>query len=536
MKRLILPFAVAGKERLTPFTKDMEMAAVFCIVERDRKKGEGRVLKKPEETLVFIAKTCYPIWLVPWRSKTLIMDGLEFKNQLISYDVLPDVKAFNVDLQASSKSHHAYLAALSQNINYFQQFVGKEEKTVEGLIANQDFLRDLMDYLSNAEDVERIETAKAILAPMLDEYEVSASVEKLSELRELIEKEIKILGRSMTLLSKSSRAQVKALEVEVRNTEKEPNRRIAKVKPKVMRKIKRIQQQRDKEVTRISKTHDRKLRSLHQNRVRLEITLKRFSSEIERCEADIKACRDRKDEASELELSRKLDAIKKKLPFVDKQIKDSDGEIANVEDAKKIDVSKARLKPEHRIQEAMKSLNDLEAEKEAKIRMAQQEVETLKERTAEIIRQMDIMLKKKEASLNEIDNMGVQEKRRKRAIVYISVYFVCYETESGKRYVVYPPSWIGKMNIKTKLKSFFGSGKMKQLLQSRSQAIADLMDQLVDLTQQNPVFEKEITEAGIKANILRTPELRVCIKKGLTELKDEKWISENDFAILNKWV
>jgi hypothetical protein len=59
-----------------------------------------------------------------------------------------------------------------------------------------------------------------------------------------------------------------------------------------------------------------------------------------------------------------------------------------------------------------------------------------------------------------------------------------------------------------------------------------LLDRLVDLTQENPVFEKEINEAGLEANILRTTELKAGIKKGLAELKDEGWISDNEFQIL----
>jgi hypothetical protein len=90
------------------------------------------------------------------------------------------------------------------------------------------------------------------------------------------------------------------------------------------------------------------------------------------------------------------------------------------------------------------------------------------------------------------------------------------------------------MGIKTKLKGVFGAGKMKAFLQSRSQAMATLLDRLVDLTRENPVFEKEITEAGIQANILRKTELKEGIKKGLTELKDEGWISETEFQILNE--
>jgi len=536
IKKFILPFSVAGKERFKPFTKDMEMAAIFYLAERDRKKGEGRVLKKPEEKLAFIAETCYPVWLIPWRGMTLIFDGLEFTNPSISYDVLPDVKAFDNDIQASAKSREAYFAALSQNASYFQNFAGKEGKTIRGLITNPKFTQDLIEYLKDAEEIRKGATTKAILSPTLDESEVAASIDELSDLRDKLEEEIRNLSRSMKLLSKETREQVKALQAEIKETLKKFDQRIKKVKPKVMAKIKLIQERRDEEITRISKKHDRRLRSLHQNRIRIERTLERLSTDIERIEADIKGCRERKDEAGEFQLTQKLDEIKKRLPVLDKEIKAIDREIENVEDAKKIEVSRARTKPDDRVEEAMKSLRDIEAAKEARTRLEQQELESLEEMTSSIIKQIDAMIKTKEGALNEIDSMGAQERRRKNALVYLPVYFVCYETEVGKRYVIYPPSYVGSMGIKTKLKGVFGAGKMKSFLQPRSQAITSLLDRLVDLTQANPVFEKEITEAGIKANILRTTELRVGVIKGLTELRDEGWISENEIQIINERV
>ena len=534
IRKLILPFAVAGKDRSKPFTKDMEMAAIFYFAERDRKKGEGRVLKKPEEKLAFIAETCYPIWLIPWRGRTLIFDGLEFTNPSISYDVLPDIKAFDNDVQASSKSREAYCAALSQNASYFQNFVGKEEKTIEGLITNPKFTQDLIVYLQDAEEIGKGATTKAILFPTLDESGVSVSIDELSELRDKVKEEIKNLSRSMKLLSKETREQVKALQAEMKETRKKFNQRIKKVKPKVMEKIKKIQERRNEEITRIAKKYDRKLRSLHQKRVRIERTLERLSTDIERIEADIKGCREHKDEAGEFQLTQKLDKIKKRLPVLDKEIKRIDRNIENVEDAKKIEVYRARSKQDDRVEKAMKNLRNIEAAKEARIRMEQQELASLEEMTSSIIKQINAMIKTKEGALNEIDSIGALERRRKYALVYLSVYFVCYETEVGKRYVVYPPSYIGSMGIKTKLKGVFGAGKMKSFLHSRSQAIADLLDQLVYLTQENPVFEKEITEAGIKANILRTTESQVGIKRGVTELRDNGWISENEVQVLSQ--
>ncbi len=532
IRKLILPFAVPYKDRVKALTKDMEMAAIFYFAEMDRKKGEGRVLKKPKEKVAFIVETCYPIWLIPWKERTLIFDGLEFTNPSISYDVLPDVKAFNNDIQTSSKSREAYIATLSQNASYFQNFAGKEGKTVKGLITNPTFTQDLIDYLQDVKDIRKDTTTKAILSPLLDESEVSDSINELSELRETLEEEIKVLFRCMKLLSKETRKNVKTLHAEIRRTINEFDKKIKKVKPKVMKEIKKIQEKRDKEVTIICKKYDRKLRFLHQKRVRIERTLERLSTEMERIQVDIKGCREKKDEAGEFQLSERYDRIKKKLPVLNKEIKKVDRNIENVEDTKTIEVSRVSTKQDDRVEEAMKTLRDIEAAKEARIRLEQQQLADLEEKSSSIIKQIDAMIKSKETALNEIDSIGASGKRE-YSLVYIPVYFVCYETESGKRYVVYPPSWVGSMGIKTRLKSVFGAGKMKSFLKRRSKAITTLLDRLVDLTQENPVFEKEIMEAGIKANILRTTELQIGIKKGLAELKDEGWVSKNELQILS---
>ncbi|PVX26452.1 MAG: hypothetical protein CW716_05955, partial [Candidatus Bathyarchaeum sp.] len=461
IRKLILPFAITGKDRFKPFTKDMEMAAVFYLAERGRKKGEGRVLKKPEENLAYISETCYPIWLIPWKGRTLIFDGLEFTNPAISYDELPDIKAFERDIQASSRSREGYTAAISQNASYFQNFAGKEGKTIHGLITNPNFTKDLMEYLQDASEIGKESTTKAILKPLLDESEVADSIGELSDLRKMLMDEIQALGGVMKLLSKQTKEQVKALQLEMKKTAKVYDQKLRKLKPKVMAKINKIQEKRNEEITRVVQRYDRKLRALHQQRIRAERALERHSSDIERIEADIKVARENNDEAGEFQLSSKLDKIKKKIPLLEKEIKEIDRELENVEDAKKIDVSKARAKPNDRLEEAMKCLHDIEAAKEARTRMEQQELESLEEMTTSIIKQIDTMIKTKETALNEVDSLGTAERRRKYALVYLSSYFVCYETDDGKRYVVYPPSRVGSMGIKTKLKGVFGAGKMK---------------------------------------------------------------------------
>jgi len=526
--KLILPFAVPAEDRVTAFTKDMEMAAIFYLAESDREKGEGRILKKPAQKLVFIAEACYPILLVPWRGRTLLFDGLAVTKHTLSYDVLPDIKAFDHDIQGSAKTREAYFVALSQNASYFQNFAGKEETTIDGFIADANFIQDFVAYLSEVEEIEKPVTAKAVLSPTIGESEISASVEELSDLRSRLRGDIKNLGKSMKLLSIRTTEQVKALRGEIKEIRKKFDQKIERVKPRVTERTQQIQERHDEEITRISKRFERQLRPLHKDRVKFEKMQERLTAEIDRCEAEIKSCRLRKDEGAEIQWSQKLEKIRKKLPTLERKIRDVGRRIEDVETAKKLEISQRRTKRDTRIEEAMKILRELEASREARIRMKQQEMTSLKDTTSSIINQMNEMVKSKKAALNELDRIGTPRRRREYALVYLPLYFVCYETELKKRYVVYPSSIVGSMGILTKLKGVFGATKMKSFLQPRSKAITALLNQLVILTGENPVFEKEISDAGIKASILRTTELRIGVKRGLGELRDEKWISESE--------
>ena len=526
--KLVLPFAVPAEDLASTFTKDMELAAVFYLAESDREKGERRILKKPAEKLIFVAEACYPVWLFPWRGRTLLFEGLGVTKQTFSTDILPDINVFENVIQASTKTREAYSVVLSQNASYFQSFAGEEEKAIEGLITDVDFIQDFVAYLSEVEEIEKPVTWKAILSPTIGESEISASVEELSDLRARLKGEIKKLGDSMKLLSMRTREQLKALRQEIKEIRENFEQKIEKVKPRVTERTQQIQESYDEEITRITKRFERQLRPLHKDRIKFEKMQERLTAETDRCEAEIKSCKIRKDEVGEIQWNQKIEKIKKKLPTFERSIRDLERKIEEIETAKKLEIAQRKTKRDTRIEEATKVLRELEASREARIRMKQQEMTSLKDTTSSIINQMNEMGESKKAALNELDRIGTLRRREEYALVYLPFYFVCYETELKKRYVVYSPSIVGSMGILTKLKGVFGATKMKSFLQPRSKAITELLDQLVILTEVNPVFQKEISDAGIKANILRTTESRMSIKRGLKELRDEKWISESE--------
>ncbi len=532
--KLILPFAVPAEDRTKAFTKDMEIAAIFCLAESKREKGEGHIMKKTDEKLVFIAETCYPIWLVPWGGATLLFDGLGITSHRFSYDRLPSVKDFNNDMRRSAKTCRAYSVALSRNANYFKNFVGKEEKTVEGLITCPDFIQAFSLYRPKVEKTQKPLAAKVVLSPVLNKSEISASLKDLSNLRTRIAEDVRSLDLSMKLLSTTTRGKVKEIREEIQEIRKSFDKRIEKAKSRIAKRIRQIQEKHDKRINRMSRRFERKLQLLHKNQVRFEKTQKRLKDEIKRCKTKISSCKRRKNKRSEIHWIQKLEKTRKELPTFEKKIKEIERKIGNLETAKNLEISKRKTACDTSIEEAKKILRELEASREAKIRMKQPEITSMEKATSLIINQIDELAKSKKGVLNDFDRIGMARRKKTRGLTYLPFYFVRYEKKSTKRYDIYPPSIVSGMGILAKMKGVFGATRMKCFLQPRSEAITVFLNQLATVIQRNPMFEKEVTEAGIQHSVLRTKKLRIGVKRGLKKLKEEKWITRKEYQTLGK--
>jgi predicted nucleic acid-binding Zn-ribbon protein len=532
--KFLLPFAVSAEDREEIFSEDMERAAILCLVESERGKGEGFILKKPAEKLVFVAEMCYPIWLVPWKGRSLLFDGFGVETHTLTYDILPDVKAFINDIQGSAGRREAYSAFLSDALNYFQSFAGQEEKKIEGLITNHEFMRDVAFYLQEAKAIRKPVLDKAFLSPTIDESIISSFIQDFSNLRKTLREDIRNLRKSMKILSVTTREQVKAVREEIREIRHKFDEKIAALKPSILEKAQRIRRKYDDRIARLSQKFDRQLHSLRQERVKLEKTKKDVTAKIDSCESRIESCKLSKDETGELKWRLELEKNKKELSVLEKKIRGADKRIEDAESAKKVEISEIRSEYNVQVEAAMKDLRELESSRDAKIQMSQQEINSLEDTTSTIIDQINKLVGLKRAALNELEWMGVSQRRRKYTLTYLPLYLACYQTELKKRYMLYPPSVAGSLGILTRFKRVFGVSKIKSLLQHRSKPITSLLNQLLTVIEHSPVFEKEIGDAGAKANILRTKESRRRMQKGLEGLKNERWISESEFQTFSE--
>ena len=85
-----------------------------------------------------------------------------------------------------------------------------------------------------------------------------------------------------------------------------------------------------------------------------------------------------------------------------------------------------------------------------------------------------------------------------------------------------------------KFKGAFGKAKIRQLLQPRSQKIASLLNKFPIIMEQNAVFNRDMNEACVKANLLQKSSILESIKEGLQMLKEEGWFSEKEYESFSK--
>jgi hypothetical protein len=522
---LTLPFSTSTKDRTLPFKEEMEMAAVFTMAESDRKKGEGLILKKAAQELVFLSKLYYPLWLAPWNGQTLCFDGLGVSKQTEPYDVLPEIKAFIGDVKGSASTRQAYSAALQDHLHRFKSIKGVEEKVFPGLIASADFLQDFKHFLTEADETDQSKIEGEFLTPAVEETAISSALSELSELRTTLETDMQNIREAMRLLNGTTKQHVDTIRVETKKMQADLNQKIADAKAKAADDIRVIQEKYDARILKTSQRFDKQLEDLHHDRVKLEKDQQRAIEKIERCETEMEASRARKDSASQKRWKDEKETWKREASVVKKSIDAMDKQIEQTESQKKVEITNVRGEFNAESEEAMKPVRELEASKDSKTKLAQQEAKSLEDVTSNILGQLDVLSKKKRSSLEELNKIGMKDQRRKRVLAFVSFYMACFKDETGRRFMVYSPSIAGSMKTTTKLKGMLGMSKLGSLFQQRSRAVANVLNQVTTLAARDPVFEKDLYDLGVHANILKSAESRERIVKGIHDLQTENWTS-----------
>lgn len=526
--RLLLPFTIPSEDRKKPLSKRMELATVFCLAERSREKGGGLISKRVPEQMVFITQTCYPLWLVPWKGRTLLFDGFGTMDHTIPFDILPDAGVFVHEIKGSADKLEAYSAFLNHNLDYFKGFSGQGQKVIKGLITVRPLIDDFFSYLPRAKTVRRALSDMTILSPLMDEAAIKASVKELSNLRDALSSDVSNLRGIVKLLIRTTEKHLRAINARIENTRRKSEAEIARFKSNSMKKVEKMRREYDEKIVQVSEDTSRLIQSLSQERVKLESDKKRLSIYAERCETEIAAARIRKDEAEEEHWIKELEKCRRELSEVEKRAQEVEKSIGDAEPYRDLEISRLKSEYNSQTEAIMAGLKRIEAARDAQIQMGREALESLKDSTSVIIGHVNKLIELRNQALSDLDKIGFPVIKRKIALVYLPFFLIFNRRGLKKRYIAIPPSIANTMSGVTRIKGALKSFKVGMLLQEISMSMTNLVNRFLSLIEQNPMLEERVMDGCLKRSILRSKDFRKRIERGLEELRMEGWLSESE--------
>ena len=528
--KFMIPFSVPAANRTETFTQEMEKAAVFCLAETERRKGGGLLLKKQEERLTFLAEFWYPLWLAPWSDLTLVFDGLRTTVYALAYGVMADVDAFEQGVQRSSKSQETYMSFLADNVNYFQ--MTEKEKTIStiGLRTEPNLLDEIRRDISSAKPFDPSPVNIIPLSSLLDQTRILSVIRELDEFANKFKKEINTLYESMKTIDKTTQNFVKITRDKIQAVKDEYRAEIGKQEKIATPKINTINELYDQQVTQTARNYQRQILPVQKEKVKLEKTKEQAISKIEKAKAEAKANAAKKDEAREKKWKEKADESKKELSETENKLKQIEKSIKTIEEGKTVETFRVKSEWEAKINETKKDILELENQRDARIQLRQQEIDKLETLTVTIIQQIGMAVKRRENDLSSFERLGIQQKRKELALLYIPFYIASYRASSRKRYAVFTPSYANNVRLATKIKGALGRARYRNLLTPRFEFVAQLLYNVPMMAEQKAVLGREIDESGSNSDLTKAEEARGLLKAGLEKIRREGWFSEKEYA------
>ena len=537
-EKYVIPFCILAENRKEPFGSDLESAAVFAISELEREKGGGYIKKQPEEKTMFITKIGYPLWIIPWSEYVLVFDGLSKAKSNVSYVMMPEVKPLIEESKRSQKTRETYSSFLGDHTADFQDMSATKALSVDGLMANPEFLKAFDSSRRLASSSEDAYGNVALLSPFIDESAISNEITEIESLCLHLQNDLEDLNRCMRFLNKTTRHYSIELQEMMKAAKESFNLKIEAEKERVAPEIEELNDEYNVRITGLTKHYESQRIPIRREIVRLEKDIEYTRGRFERYKLEARRQAENDKPAVEKKWKEKASEEKKRQEQLEDQLKQAREGLKSLEERRSLETIKLKDELEARVKDATKTVAELESSRDARLFSLKHEKEQMENETTQITSQIGKGVKLLEADLAQFPKLGVHRELgyNENALFYIPFYLICYKAEQTKRYFVLPPSVAAAIGFSTKLKGVLRRARIKKLLRPRFEAFSQLADAIQALISQNPAFESEVKELGAKLNLLNSGSASAEIKKGLGYLKKEGWFSEKEYEAINQKV
>ncbi|MEM3383477.1 MAG: hypothetical protein QXL52_03695 [Nitrososphaerales archaeon] len=529
-KNLIIPsFALSSINR-KPIDEELEIAFIYYMVEREKKKS---FIKKEREIISFIIKAYYGIWAYPISNKWIFIDPIKLHSFSLKTFELPQIEEFINQLKDAHNSRNLFNSLLIRHNKTFSQFKEKYY-TISGLI-DKPLALAIVNYIKDVGTISTPYPNSLMLPLQLDEGKMLEVVYELNKIKKELENGIAKLEETIRVLDEETSHHMAQIEEEIISINNEYKNQREVTLEIINRSIEQLKMKKELEMKMVlSRFEERK--ELFNSQIgeyrKLSMYLKK---DYETLKEMINSSKSSRKDKIYLDLwSKILKDISLRIEGIEKEIEEIQSVIKALDDEREKEVSSIEYAYKQLMESKMKSLNDMEIEKELEVKKRREEAKDLSNKVMNLRRQILDMHKHAKINLEQINQLPLQEfNGNEPKLLCMPFYLICYEDIKGrKRYKAKPPSII-QFPSYPPLK--WMRSISSPILRPYSGQIMNIFEvKLIEHIVANPIFEGEIYKMGKNLDLLTSFEAKKQIFDAIDSLIKQGWIPHRQASLLKR--
>ncbi len=536
----VVPFVVNDEARKQPFSEDMELAAIICMAESERKKSG--FLDRSSENLDFICKMHYPIWLMPFRGKCLLLDGM-FTTEARLASVTPsDPETFIEHLKRHANNLQMYREALNEQQETFAKFAEKNGQSVEGLIVDEGLISAFRDLISlESADSGESHQNVPLLNPRIDGQEALKIYEKIRTHSTKLESSVKGLGFALSSLDEQSKWHIDKVKKELQQTGEEFDTKLSELKSQVAQKKANLMKERDAKTDAIVGAHGKEVAAKISQKHKLDDELLKLEQAKAEYEKRKKLREKKKDEVGKDRWKVRARNVKQQISTLRNKSRTLSTFIDQVQKEDNKSTAKVQSAYQKLLDEEDLKVSDLQEKRDSLVAEANGLIEEIEQSSQQIGQKIRNLIEQIKEAMSNVERSTMSRKVEKPIVMGIPFYAVRYDSKNSARYGLQSPVIAqAPGGIMMKIRKTFHTGSLDRrigtLLKPRNRDIEIFFETFRTLIEKNPDLDKIVNGMSGVCNVLKKTGLTSSLESGLAKLEEEGWIGPGErVAILRSY-
>jgi len=530
---LIVPFVTEEPERERAFTSEMEKATILCLAEAKRRKP--RILRGTAEEIEYVAKLHYPLWGVPWRDRCIIVDGLGLSSATIIASQIPNVLDFTEDLERSSSSFNAFRGSLKKHGQTFDRPESTKEEVVGAIIGARPILSILSGLVKQGGEVGEERRTEAVFLPCkFPREQAERRAEGLINIWTRARGEVDALQYALQALDETTERQKEKIPLEIERIWGEYEDRISEMKKQVDKRINQLTKRRDRETVRASKVYDKKLREAARQEGRARQKIEELKDSLKGQGKRRKEQKRRYPKRSTTRIDNRIESYKRKTKELSKKLRELSKSKEDIQ--REREASLKMIEEEYLALAAkeMEKLEILEQSRNLEASEKREEIKETEEASTSINAQIKRLIEQKRSDMEDLKHKTLPLKTKSTIQIGIPFYLVQYRSSRGTRREILPPvsaaSYEGMIKkLHRAILSFSLDARIQLLLNPRSPELNEIVfANLKKILRTDSAFRGAVSRIGMSGNLLEIPNFKDEAATGMKELQAEGWLNREE--------